>query len=112
MLDCVINHLTDGGVFIFTTPNLGCISDKILKDKWHGYRIDHVSLKSRKEWDKLLKNKGFTKIYTGSTFFSGIPVLNKFPLGIFNWLLLYTIGSLPWSQGESYIGVFRKNKII
>jgi hypothetical protein len=66
-------------------------------------------LKSRKEWDKLLLEKGFKKIYSGSTFFSGIPILNKLPLGIINWSLLFFIGSLPWSNGESYIGVFKKN---
>jgi SAM-dependent methyltransferase len=109
MIDCVSNHLADDGVFILTTPNLGCISDRIMKDKWHGYRLDHVSLKSRKEWDKLLLEKGFKKIYSGSTFFSGIPILNKLPLGIINWSLLFFIGSLPWSNGESYIGVFKKN---
>jgi hypothetical protein len=108
MIDCVSNHLTDDGVFIFTTPNLGCISDRIMKDKWHGYRIDHVSLKNRVDWDNYLLNKGFIKLYSGSTFFSGIPILNRVPFGIVNWLLLYFIGSLPWSKGESYIGVFRK----
>jgi len=112
MLNCVSNHLKDQGIFIFTTPNLGCFSDRILKHKWHGYRSDHVSLKSRDHWDDLLEQKGFTKLYSGSTFFSGIPALNILPFGIFNWLLLYLIGSLPWSQGESYIGIFRKNKSI
>tara|TARA_B110000967_G_C18838227_1_gene537946 strand:+ start:622 stop:1350 length:729 start_codon:yes stop_codon:yes gene_type:complete len=107
MLECVKKHLKDDGVFIFTTPNLGCLSDIVMKEKWHGYRFDHVSLKSRKDWDELLSQNKFQKLYSGSTFFSGIPILNKFPLGIFNWFLLYFVGSLPWSKGESYIGVFR-----
>lgn len=110
MIDCVLEHLNNGGIFIFTTPNLGCLSNKVMKDKWHGYRIDHVSLKSRTEWDELLLSKGFEKIYSGSTFFTGIPMFNKLPFGIFNWLLLYFIGSMPWSRGESYVGVFKKNK--
>jgi len=111
MLKCVENHLTDNGVFIFTTPNLGCISCRFMKEKWHGYRNDHVSLKSRTEWDEFLVQRGFTKLYSGSTFFTGIPLLNKFPLGVFNWLLLFFIGSLPWSGGESYIGIFKKSKV-
>lgn len=109
MINCVLEHLEDGGVFIFSTPNLGCLSNILMKNKWHGYRIDHVSLKSRNEWDDLLAAKRFDKIYSGSTFFSGIPILNKLPLGIINWLLLYFIGTLPWSKGESYVGVFRKS---
>ena len=109
MLDSVSKNLTTNGVFIFTTPNLGCLSERILKEKWHGYREDHVSLKTRNEWDKLLTSMGYNKIYSGSTFFSGIPMLNKIPLGVLNWFLLYCVGSLPWSKGESYIGVFSKN---
>jgi 2-polyprenyl-3-methyl-5-hydroxy-6-metoxy-1,4-benzoquinol methylase len=108
MIDCVLKHLKDNGIFIFTTPNLGCTSNKVMKDNWHGYRIDHVSLKSRKEWDRILLAYGFEKIYSGSTFFTGIPILNKLPLGILNWLLLYFVGSLPWDNGESYVGVFKK----
>ena len=107
VMEGVESLLKDDGVFIFTTPNLGCLSDIVMKEKWHGYRFDHVSLKSRKDWDELLFHNKFQKLYSGSTFFSGIPILNKFPLGIFNWFLLYFIGSLPWSKGESYIGVFR-----
>jgi SAM-dependent methyltransferase len=109
MIKSVRNHLAEDGVFLFTTPNLGCVSNKVMKTKWHGYRIDHVSLKSRENWDDLLTKEGFDKIYSGSTFFSGIPVFNKLPFGIINWLLLYFIGSLPWSKGESYVGVFRKS---
>jgi len=110
MLKCVNEHLVEDGIFIFTTPNLGCISNKVMKMKWHGYRIDHVSLKSKNDWDDLLLKQEFYKLYSGSSFFSGIPFLNKFPFGIFNWFLLFFIGFLPWSKGESYIGVFRKNK--
>ena len=109
MLECVYNHLEEGGVFIFTTPNLGCLSDRVLKEKWHGYRSDHVSLKIKSDWDFFVEKRGFFKLYSGSTFFSGLPILNKFPLGVLNWVLLFFVGSLPWSIGESYIGVFRKN---
>ena len=108
MIDCVKQQLKEDGVFIFTTPNLGCISNRLMKNKWHGYRFDHVSQKSRKEWDDLLLSKGFKKVYSGSTFFSGIPIFNKLPLGLINWSLLFLFGSLPWSLGESYVGVFKK----
>lgn len=99
--------LKENGVLVITTPNLDCIAKRILGNKWHGYRFDHVSLKSKKEWDELLVKNGFEVIYSGSTFFSGIPVLNKFPLGVINWMLLYFLGSLRWNMGESYVGVFK-----
>lgn len=107
MLSAVRKHLKPGGLFIFTTPNSGCISAKIMKDKWHGFREDHVSLKEFDEWRSFIDENGFTSIYCGSTFFSGIPVLNKFPLGIINWSFLYLIGSMKWKYGESFIGVYR-----
>lgn len=107
MIDCVKKHLNQNGIFILTTPNLECISAKYMKNNWHGYRTDHVSLKSYTMWKSLIKKSGFTSIYSGSTFFSGIPLLNKFPLGLINWALLFFIGSLKWKYGESFIGVFR-----
>lgn len=107
MIEAVKRHLNPGGTFIFTTPNLGCYSKKIMKDKWHGYREDHVSLKTNDEWVTLTVSKGFEEIYSGSTFFTGIPIFNKLPLGIFNWALLYFVGSMRWKHGESFIGIFR-----
>ena len=103
----VKNVLSENGILVFTTPNLDCLSKRLLGSTWHGYRQDHVSLKSRKEWDKMMTDFGFEILYSGSTFFSGIPVLNKLPFGIINWLLLYFFGSLRWNLGESYVGVFK-----
>jgi SAM-dependent methyltransferase len=110
MVDSVKKCLNVNGVFIFTTPNLGCLSETIMKNKWHGYREDHVALKNCKEWDDFMIQNGFSKVYSGSTFFTGIPFLNKFPFGIFNWSLLYLFGSFSWKIGESYIGVFNLKK--
>jgi SAM-dependent methyltransferase len=107
MLASIRKHLKPEGVFIFTSPNLGCCSARLMKDKWHGYREDHVSLKDFNEWISFLVKNGFAPIYYGSTFFSGIPALNKFPLGILNWSLLLFIGSLKWKHGESFIGIFK-----
>lgn len=107
MLDNVRTHLKPGGLFLVTTPNLSGVGARWMKEKWHGYRDDHVSLMGKDGWDQLIISHGFEPLYTGSTFLSGIPVLNKFPLGIMNWLLLLVFGSLPWSAGESYVGVFK-----
>jgi SAM-dependent methyltransferase len=109
MLEKVRTHLKPGGIFLVTTPNLSGLGARWMKDKWHGYRDDHVSLKGKDEWDSLIVSHGFSPLYSGSTFFSGVPILNKLPLGIFNWLLLVAFGSLRWSMGESYVGVFKSN---
>jgi SAM-dependent methyltransferase len=106
MLDNVRAHLKPGGVFLVTTPNLTGLGARLMKEKWHGFRDDHVSLKSKSEWDELITSHGFKPLYSGSTFFSGVPLLNRFPLGIVNWFLLVVFGSIRWSVGESYVGVF------
>lgn len=110
MLDNVRTHLKPGGIFLVTTPNLSGLGARWMKGKWHGYRDDHVSLKGKDEWDSLIVSHGFSPLYSGSTFFSGVPVLNKLPLGIVNWLLLVAFGSLRWSVGESYVGVFKSKQ--
>ena len=111
MIKNVKEHLKSGGVFLLTTPNLSGVGARLMKERWHGYREDHVSLKSKMDWDELIELHGFSSLYSGSTFFSGVPILNRFPLGLFNWLLLLVFGSLRWSSGESYVGVFKLNSL-
>lgn len=106
MIEKVAHHLRPGGLFIFTTPNLAGLGAKVMGSNWHGYRDDHVSMKSAKQWIELLKSNGFIPVSVGSTFFSGIPWLNRFPLGVFNWSLLVFFGYAPWMRGESFIGIF------
>ena len=108
MLDCVHRHLKPGGIFVMTTPNLGCLSARVMGKKWHGYRSDHVALKTFQQWVEFVESHGFTTRFAGSTFFSGIPILNRFPLGLFNWALLLVFGSMRWSHGESFFGVFER----
>jgi SAM-dependent methyltransferase len=100
-------HLKPGGLLVVTTPNLDGLGAKLMGAKWHGYRADHVSLKGMGDWADVVRGHGFTPIYIGSTFFSGIPVLNRLPLGILNWALLTILGSARWRHGESFVGVFR-----
>lgn len=107
MLSAVKKHLNQNGIFILTTPNLESLSARFMKNKWHGYRTDHVSLKSYTDWKVYIEQSGFTSIYCGSTFFTGIPVLNKLPLGLINWALLFFFGSVNWKHGESFIGIFK-----
>jgi hypothetical protein len=112
MSNRVTSHLNQEGILILTTPILECLIANIMKGKWHGYRPDYVSLKGNTEWKTLIENYGFKSIYCGSTFFTGIPLLNKLPLGLINWGSLFLVGSLKWKHGESFIGVFRINSKI
>lgn len=106
MFKCVKEHLKSDGLFIVTTPNLDGVGARTMGTKWHGYRDDHVSLKGMSDWIKLIESSGFKTVYAGSTFFTGIPIFNKLPLGLLNWTMLYLFGSLSWSKGESFVGVF------
>lgn len=108
MIDRVWSHLKPGGWLVITTPNLKSVAARMLGAKWHGFRDDHVSLKTFEEWSTFISTRGFRPIYEGSTFFSGIPWLNRFPLGVINWTLLLLFGSLRWKHGESYVGVFER----
>jgi len=107
MLQRVRNHLKPNGIFIMTTPNLDGLGARFMGKKWHGYRDDHVSLKGISEWCSLLEVSGLVPIYCGSTFFSGIPILNRLPLGIINWLLLAIFGTARWKHGEAFVGIFK-----
>jgi SAM-dependent methyltransferase len=109
MLEKVRTHLKPGGVFLVTTPNLSGLGARVMRERWHGYRDDHVSLKGMDEWNQLIISQGFISLYSGSTFFSGVPLLNKLPLGIINWLLLIAFGSMRWSAGESYVGIYKSS---
>ncbi|MBT9526803.1 MAG: class I SAM-dependent methyltransferase [Rhizobacter sp.] len=109
MLTRVHQLLRPNGTFIFTTPNVGGTGARLMGTKWHGYCDDHVSLKTVAEWQALAERHGFTSVYCGSTFFSGIPWMNRLPLALFNWALLLSLGSMRWKHGESFVGVFRRS---
>ncbi len=107
MLARVKSHLKPGGIFILTTPNLDGIGARVMGARWHAHRPDHVSLKGVADWNTLVENAGFDPLYCGSTFFTGIPLMNRLPLGALNWALLAAFGAARWRHGESYVGVFR-----
>jgi ubiquinone/menaquinone biosynthesis C-methylase UbiE len=108
MLSRVHALLRPGGTFIFTTPNVGGLGARWMGKRWHANCDDHVSLKTVAQWRALTENTGFETVYSGSTFFTGIPWMNRLPLSLLNKALLLTFGSLRWQHGESFIGVFRR----
>lgn len=110
MIASVKKHLRPGGIFIFTTPNPEGLGARLMKDKWHGYREDHVSMKGVNEWRLEVEKCGLSPVYCGTTFFTGLPVMNKLPLGLINWGLLFTLGSLKWKHGEAFIGIFKNDR--
>lgn len=108
MLVSVRALLAPRGRFVLTTPNLGCVSARVMGARWHGFRPDYVTLKDPAGWVDFVEQHGFKTVFSGSTCFSGIPFCNRLPFGIVNWALLLLVGSLPWGQGESFIGVFER----
>lgn len=111
MLRCIDQHLKHAGLFVVTTPNLDGLGARWMKENWSGYRHDHVSLKGRDEWDRFISRGLYRALFTGSTFFSGLPWVVNSPLAIINNLLLFCFGALRWGVGESYVGVFRKRSV-
>lgn len=111
MLSCVLQHLSEDGIFILTTPNLCGLGAKLMGARWQGFRSDHVSLKGIGEWAALLESSGFEILYSGSTFFSGIPAFSRLPLVLVNWLLLILFGSFRWRHGESCVFVVRRFRV-
>jgi len=102
--------LNANGVLIISTPNPDGITAKILQDKWHGIRYDHVSLNNPKYWKGLLKANGFCILDDGSTLLSGFRILQKMPLALANWIPLAIFGYFHWYKGESYVAICRKVK--
>jgi SAM-dependent methyltransferase len=100
--------LKPGGFACIATPNLGCWSAKVAGKKWHGYRDDHISLRSSADWARALRSGGFEILQEGTTLLSGMPLLRLPPFILFSWVPLYFKGHFPWHGGESYIAFCRK----
>jgi len=107
-LDEVYRILHPQGIFIMATPNPSGLGARLMKNKWSGWRVDHVSLQTPEQWKLLLQSKKFTPLYEGTTFLTGIPIFRKFPLVFLNWGIIFVFGTLPWELGEAYISVWRK----
>jgi len=74
-----------------------------------------ISLKSRKEWKRLLNKHGFEIITEGTDVLWDLPYFSKIPLFIqkiifipLNSIITLIFGFLPWEYGENYICISRR----
>ena len=96
------------GLLIIATPNPSGIPAELLKDRWGGYRYDHISLKTPQQWRKLIGNYGFQILDDGTTGLTGFRILQKLPFAFINWIPMAIFGYFPWYKGESYMAVVRR----
>lgn len=89
-----------------TTPSLAGFGAWVMGRQWHRYRDDHVSLKGAREQVALVESKGISTLFVGSTFFSGIPWLNRVAFGLVNCALRAPFGAWSWRRGKSFLGAF------
>jgi 2-polyprenyl-3-methyl-5-hydroxy-6-metoxy-1,4-benzoquinol methylase len=62
MLKRVCNLLKDDGLLCIVTPDYGSFVSRILKEKWWGIRLAHLSYFSAENLDKLICDSGFQSI--------------------------------------------------
>ena len=51
--------LKEKGLLIISTPNPAGLCARVLGHRWHGFRYDHISLKTPCQWSTLIKGSGF-----------------------------------------------------
>ena len=100
--------LKPGGLLIIATPNPNCITAQTLGRNWHGYRSDHISLKTPDQWRKIMERAHFKILDDGTTGLTGFKVLQKLPFALINWIPLAMFGYFKWYKGESYMAIAKK----
>jgi len=51
----------------------------------------------------LLNGSGFDIVQHGTTGLSGIPLLDRMPLGLIQWIPVFLFGYFSWRRGEAFI---------
>jgi ubiquinone/menaquinone biosynthesis C-methylase UbiE len=100
--------LKNDGLLIISTPNPDGIPAKVLKQRWQGYRFDHISLKTPQQWRNILLDSNFVILHDGTTFLTGFKLLQKLPFTLINWIPIAIFGYFPWHKGESYMAIAKK----
>jgi SAM-dependent methyltransferase len=105
--DCLaeaLRVLRPGGLLVVATPNAAGLGARLMKHNWRGYSDPtHISLHGVSFWRGLLKSLGFRIVHDGTTGLTGIPNLNRMPLGLIHWVPTFIFGYFPWQLGEAYI---------
>jgi SAM-dependent methyltransferase len=95
-----------GGMFVIATPNAEGLGAKVMGRRWNGYSDPtHVSLHGPSFWRKLLVKSGFDIASHGTTGLTGLPLMNKMPIGLIHWIPCFFWGYFPWKFGEASIYV-------
>lgn len=96
--------LRPGGLLVIATPNAEGLGARLMGDRWRGFSDPtHVALNGSSFWRNLISDSGFTIYRDGTTGLSGIPWLNRMPLGLIHWVPTFIFGLYPWKFGEAYI---------
>lgn len=62
-LSCIYTLLKPGGILFLTTPDIGSLSRKLMREHWYHYKQkEHIYYFNKKNVKKLLLNTGFTDI--------------------------------------------------
>lgn len=103
--------LRPGGLLVIATPNADGLGARIMKGNWQGFSDPtHIALHAPPFWRGLVKGSGFSISREGTTGLTGIPWLNKMPLGLVHWVPTFFFGFYPWERGEAYICVAVKQE--
>jgi SAM-dependent methyltransferase len=98
--------LRPNGLLVIATPNSEGLGARVMGRRWNGYSDPtHVSLHGPSFWSDLVGESGFRISRHGTTGLTGIPLLNKMPLGLVHWIPSFIFGHFPWRLGEAYICV-------
>lgn len=104
------------GWLIVSMPNMDSIGRKARGDRWYAI-LDptHVSLLDRAQWIRHFELAGFEVLRIGTDFLWDIPYVKWIPsffqrvfcVGL-QWVLVWTLGPLPWKKGETLFFIVRK----
>jgi ubiquinone/menaquinone biosynthesis C-methylase UbiE len=102
--------LRNGGILIIATPNPAGIAARVLRNRWHSYIPEHISLGTPKEWRVRVQRIGFKILEDGSTGITGFKFMRVFPFSLLNWIPMVVYGFFPWCRGESYMAFVKKKR--
>ena len=96
--------LRPSGRLIIATPNAAGLGARLMKEKWVGFSDPtHIALNNPSFWRRNIVTSGFSISRDGTTGLTGVPWLNRMPLGLLHWVPTFLWGTFPWNLGEAYL---------